>query len=215
MRSPRLVLLSALVTVLTVPGVVAAVPAGASEAYPRPAGTMLDLAGRGYGHGRGMSQWGAYGAAAGPAHLTWSQILAFDYPGTVLSQAADQTVRVRLDQVGTGPTTVAAGGGLTLKAASCTIVLPTTSSVITYWRVRRASATTFALEFFNSSPTDRAWHPWTPRGTGCPAAATTPEWAFSTTSGIVPVLCRAARCGPTAVSYAPWSTPRWRPGSAR
>lgn len=173
---------------LTVLGVLTAPPAGAAEGYPRPAGTTLELAGRGYGHGRGMSQWGAYGAAAGPAHLTWQQIVAFYYPGTSAAQRVDQPVRVRLDQVGTGATTVAAGNGLSLHAGSCTVVLPTTSSVITYWRVRRASATTFALEFYNSSPTDRQWHAWTPRGTGCPAAATTPEWTFSGTGDVVRVL---------------------------
>lgn len=184
----RPALLSAMVAVLTVAGLLTAAPPAAAEGYPRPSGTTLELAGRGFGHGRGMSQWGAYGAAAGPARLTWQRILAFYYPGTVLAQRATRSLRVRLDQVGTGPTMVAAGGGLTLRAASCTVVLPTTSAVITYWRVRRSSATTFALEFFNSSPSDRSWHPWTPRGSGCPAAATTPEWTFSATGNVVRVL---------------------------
>lgn len=188
MRNRRAVVSSAMVAMLCVIGLAGPAPAAAAESYPRPSSTTLDLIGRGYGHGRGMSQWGAYGAAAGPARLTWPQILAFYYPGTALSQRGNDNVRVRLDQVGTGPTTLAAGGGLTLTAASCRIVLPTTSSVITYWRVRRSSATTFALEFFNSSPSDRRWHAWTPRGTGCPAAATTPTWTFSGTGNVVRVL---------------------------
>lgn len=189
MQRPRSVMLCASVTLLTAAAtLLTAAPSAVAEGYPRPSGTTLELAGRGYGHGRGMSQWGAYGAAAGPAKLTWQQILAFYYPGTTLAQRADQTVRVRLDQVGTGPTAVAAGNGLTLKAAACTVVLPTTSSSITYWRVRRASATSFALEFFDSSPDVRSWRAWTPRGTGCPAAATTSQWAFSSPSGVVRVL---------------------------
>ncbi len=116
---------------------------------------MLDLAGRGYGHGRGMSQCGGIEQRPPdpPIVRPGGRIKAYYLTGTVLSQAADETVRVRLDQVGTGPTTVAAGGGLTLKAASCTIVPKTTSSLSTYWRVRRASATTFTFELLNCSRT--------------------------------------------------------------
>lgn len=47
---------------------------------PVPASTTLDLIGNGWGHGNGMSQWGAEGAAReGKTH---SEILDFYYPGT-------------------------------------------------------------------------------------------------------------------------------------
>lgn len=43
-------------------------------------GGSVDLEGRGYGHGRGMSQYGAYGAAENHGK-TYRQILRFYYPG--------------------------------------------------------------------------------------------------------------------------------------
>ncbi|GAA4398119.1 hypothetical protein GCM10023168_03830 [Fodinibacter luteus] len=79
--------------------------ASAAETFPRPSGTSYALSGRGYGHGRGMSQYGAYGAAL--KGLTASQILSFYYPGTTRSAAiGNPTVRVRLTAVGSGPTQV-------------------------------------------------------------------------------------------------------------
>ena len=53
------------------------------------------ITGRGYGHGVGMSQWGAWAAARDG--VTYDAILAFYYPGTTLTRvSADQTVKVRL-----------------------------------------------------------------------------------------------------------------------
>ena len=53
------------------------------------------ITGRGYAHGEGMSQWGAWAAAR--QGVTYDDILAFYYPGTTLTQlGADQTVKVRL-----------------------------------------------------------------------------------------------------------------------
>ncbi len=64
---------------------------------PRPADGIFHLEGRGYGHGHGMSQFGAEGAAR--KGLSYAQILAFYYPGTALATApAAQTMRVALSQ---------------------------------------------------------------------------------------------------------------------
>jgi SpoIID/LytB domain protein len=57
------------------------------------AGT-LDIAGHGWGHGHGMSQWGAAGAAT--KGLSYSQILSFYYPGTASANIGDPTVKVYL-----------------------------------------------------------------------------------------------------------------------
>lgn len=77
------------------------------ETYTRPAGTSIALSGRGYGHGRGLSQYGAYGAAL--KGLSRDQILAFYYPGTTRSTAiGNPTVRVRLTALGSATTSVVA-----------------------------------------------------------------------------------------------------------
>src|SRR4051794_13473280 len=59
-----------------------------------PAGTKLVVTGRGWGHGVGMSQWGAYGYAL--HGWRWQRILAHYYPGTRLADAPVSKVRVLL-----------------------------------------------------------------------------------------------------------------------
>lgn len=77
--------------------------AAAAEAVTRPAdGTWL-IDGRGYGHGRGMAQWGARAAAA--RGLSAEGILAFYYPGTVRTRVGNPALRVR---VGADPELVVA-----------------------------------------------------------------------------------------------------------
>ena len=51
--------------------------------------------GTGYGHGRGMSQYGAYGWAVDYG-WTWEEILDFYYGGTVLADVENSDIRVRL-----------------------------------------------------------------------------------------------------------------------
>ena len=58
------------------------------------AGSLFLISGRGWGHGVGLSQYGAYGFAQQGA--TYDQILAHYYPGTVLGPAPVADVRVRL-----------------------------------------------------------------------------------------------------------------------
>ena len=52
------------------------------------------VSGRGYGHGVGMSQYGAYGQAL--AGRTYDQILSYYYPGTELGKAGRKELRVLL-----------------------------------------------------------------------------------------------------------------------
>ena len=64
-------------------------------------GSSFTLAGRGFGHGLGMSQYGAYGAAL--KGLTRDQILAFYYPGTTRAATfGNPAIRVRLTALGSG-----------------------------------------------------------------------------------------------------------------
>ena len=65
-----------------------ALPAGAS------AGTVFLLDGRGWGHGVGMSQWGAEGYAR--HGYAYRRILAHYYPGTTLATGQPRQVRVLL-----------------------------------------------------------------------------------------------------------------------
>ena len=50
------------------------------ETWATPGSTAITITGHGYGHGRGLSQYGALGAAE--QGLTWQQIDEFYYPGT-------------------------------------------------------------------------------------------------------------------------------------
>src|SRR5690242_9076482 len=67
-----------------------------SCSYQAPAGSgaLLVFNGHGWGHGVGMSQYGAYGYALHGS--TYDQILAHYYPGTTLGPAPASTIRVLL-----------------------------------------------------------------------------------------------------------------------
>ena len=71
-----------------------------------PAATVVGVSGHGWGHGLGLSQWGAYGYAL--HGLGFERILAHYYPGTTLGPAPGRTVRVL----------VASGKRLTFTAAA-------------------------------------------------------------------------------------------------
>ena len=83
--------------VVTLTAATQGVAAASSEIYLRPADGTFDLDGRGWGHGRGMSQWGAQGAAT--QGLSATQILDFYYPGTAaVTQPAGTTLRVLISR---------------------------------------------------------------------------------------------------------------------
>ncbi|MHB8339587.1 MAG: SpoIID/LytB domain-containing protein, partial [Mycobacteriales bacterium] len=66
--------------------------------------------GHGWGHGHGMSQWGAEGGAMQGASA--AQITAFYYPGTTLGTVADSPVRVLLSSTDGVQVVVDASSGL-------------------------------------------------------------------------------------------------------
>ena len=112
-------------------------PAHAAETTPRPADGVLQIEGRGFGHGRGMSQWGAYGAAS--AGLTWQQILAFYYPGTTIKDTGDSSIRVWISRDDDGVVEVEPATGLSVATGSTTTVLPT-GSQYDRWRILRGGS---------------------------------------------------------------------------
>ena len=78
-RSGRLLGLAVVSAVLSTLLVGDALPARADPTVAPKSGSF-SVRGSGWGHGWGMSQYGAYGAAE--RGLDWKQILAFYYPGT-------------------------------------------------------------------------------------------------------------------------------------
>ncbi|HEV2593133.1 MAG TPA: SpoIID/LytB domain-containing protein [Gaiellaceae bacterium] len=82
-------------------GIVAALVGGSSRAATTQpatlaARTVLVLSGHGYGHGLGMSQWGAYGYAQ--HGWTYDRILNHYYVGTTLGTSTVSSIRVLLTQ---------------------------------------------------------------------------------------------------------------------
>ena len=105
---PILVVVPAVIRRLTLPlallaAVLLAVPAshaarpGAkppSFVAPRGSGALFLITGHGWGHGVGMGQWGAQGAAL--KGVAYPDILATYYPGTTLTQTSIRKLRVLL-----------------------------------------------------------------------------------------------------------------------
>jgi stage II sporulation protein D len=121
------------------------------QRYPLRGRVTVPIVGHGYGHGRGMSQWGAYGAAT--AGLTYAQILAFYYPGTTLTAKTDPSMRVLISADNDNSTKVYPASGLSLCHGANIHTTLSTSSAIAAWRVLLLSGV-LRLEYYSSG----AWH---------------------------------------------------------
>jgi SpoIID/LytB domain protein len=120
----------------------ATAPVAAASALP----SSLAIVGHGWGHGRGMGQYGALGYASAPFDWTSSQILSHYYGGTTLAVTSTKMVSVRLDELdGASSVMVAApvGGGLLLngKAVHSPATISRTSSDQTVTATQGASPT--------------------------------------------------------------------------
>jgi stage II sporulation protein D len=131
----------------------------AVEVYPVPPGGEFTLHGRGFGHGHGMSQWGAFGAAE-IKHLSGRQIVRFYYPHTRLASPS-HVRRIRIDlsaaqSFDTGSLEVAPAKGLKLSYAGKTRVLRTSrhGHPITAWRLAKVSSSVLRLRAFANGK----WH---------------------------------------------------------
>ena len=87
-------------------------PALAEEAYVAPAEGAFSIEGHGWGHGHGMSQYGAQGAAS--LGKTADEITAFYYPGTTKQLQANAAMRVLLTSGSGADTQVFPVSGLVL-----------------------------------------------------------------------------------------------------
>lgn len=104
------------------------------------AASGISIEGRGFGHGIGMSQYGARDRAEA-GHVA-REILAAYYPGTTLATASDSDqIRVRIESDADNVTAVASESGLRLRTTLGTATLPASvgGSAPTQWRIRVAS----------------------------------------------------------------------------
>jgi SpoIID/LytB domain protein len=107
-------------TLLAVLILVLAVVASSASAQSTPPASsygeaLLVVSGRGWGHGVGMSQYGAYGMAK--AGRTYDQILSFYYTGTAIGTATTTQLRVLLAE-GRKAVTIASASPFTAKDAA-------------------------------------------------------------------------------------------------
>src|SRR5689334_16791730 len=115
MRRPSVTRRTALAAALGVVGslvttVVSAGPAAAEQVYDRPASGVFSVLGHGWGHGHGLSQWGAQGAAS--LGISADTITSTYYPGTAKGALADSPIRVLLQADEGRDTQVYAASGL-------------------------------------------------------------------------------------------------------
>jgi stage II sporulation protein D len=158
MRSPVRVLAVGITTVVLAALVTSSVPAGGVEvnqSFVVPAGRSVVLVGHGFGHGHGMSQYGAQGAAK--RGLTYRQIIDFYYPGTAWSEVTGR-VRVLISADTTSDVVVGAVPGLRLTdlGARTTYQLPTPKGV-RRWRIAVGPHNKSVVEYLTGS-----WHRWRP-----------------------------------------------------
>jgi SpoIID/LytB domain protein len=104
--------------------VVTATPALAEEVYERPATGVFNVQGHGWGHGHGMSQWGAQGAAS--QGVDADTITSTYYPSTAKATVPNAPIRVLLQADEGRDTQVYAAAGLRVTDVTTgeTAVLP-------------------------------------------------------------------------------------------
>jgi len=116
----------------------------------------LKIAGRGYGHGHGMSQYGAQGAAR--QGLTARQIVAFYYPHTKAGHVGGK-VRVQIGEDTDGDTTVVNRSGLEVRDLDRgrTFAVPTSGKIgkATRWRMSSKPGRPAQVSYLTG-----AWHVW-------------------------------------------------------
>ena len=129
----------------------------ASPASAVAVGRTVVLDGHGFGHGHGMSQYGAQGAAK--RGLGYQRIIEFYYPGTTWSQVTGR-VRVLVTGDTTSDVVVATAPGLTVRdlGTGTTYRLPTPAGA-TRWRIAVGAGNRSVVAYYASG-----WHAWRPGG---------------------------------------------------
>ncbi|MGN6783224.1 MAG: SpoIID/LytB domain-containing protein [Marmoricola sp.] len=189
---------------------VALLPAGAAQARRGDVapgddvaltGPTFLVAGHGFGHGHGMSQYGAQGAAK--QGLTAPQIVAFYYPGTKAATWSGRRIRVLLTADTTRDLQVLAQPGLTVVDRGTGTTYPLNGPRwVTRWRLGVASG--HSIVQYRGAKT--SWHRY--RLPGGPTALVgdgelhAPHYRFTlvTPTGQVPVqgVLRSVRPSPNS-----------------
>ncbi len=107
-----------------------------SQTFVVPANGVFNITGHGWGHGHGMSQWGAEGAAS--LGVPASTIMSTYYPGTTASVLANTPIRVRLTATNSYDLAVLPAAGLTVTDGAGRKLGLTAPA--TYWRILADSA---------------------------------------------------------------------------
>ena len=174
-RITRLLGATLALAVIGMSAVLTALPAQADSAVSARS-AKFTIHGAGWGHGWGMSQYGAYGAAR--KGLSWKQILAFYYRGTQLSTMPSGTrIKVWITADNDSSLRVLPASGLTVRDTSGHSYRLPTGSNYTSWRISR-SGTGYRLAYRTRSGS------YLTKSTGL----TTGTWSFSTPSKIVKVV---------------------------
>ncbi|MDQ1712348.1 MAG: stage sporulation protein [Frankiaceae bacterium] len=156
MRGPRAFRGALVTALLAAPlAVLPATPALADEVYPRPANGVFEVEGHGWGHGHGLSQWGAEGAAR--KGVPYTTILNTYYPSTVQQVAAVRAIRVLINEDDHTDLHVRAASGLAVRdlATNTRYALPAGP---TRWRVVADSAGQHVQSYGS------AWSHWSTGG---------------------------------------------------
>lgn len=175
-RSHRLVLGLCAALSLALPAVAPAATANAEPAVKATSGSFT-VRGQGFGHGIGMSQYGAYGAAV--KGLSWQQILAFYYAGTTLStQPSSTSIRVWITADSDNVLRLVPTPGLKVSDAGGHSYLLPTGSTYRSWRISR-SGSGYKLTYLSPSG---AWK------TQPTTTLTTSTWTASNSARVMKVI---------------------------
>ncbi|CAA9295578.1 MAG: SpoIID [uncultured Friedmanniella sp.] len=147
-------------------------PAHADTAVSPKSGNFT-IKGSGYGHGHGMSQYGAYGAAK--KGLSWKQILAFYYPKTTLRpMPTGTTIKVWLTADNDSNLRVQPAPGLKVRDADGGSYTMPTGEAYTSWRISR-SGSGYKLAYRTTSGS------WKTKTTGL----STSTWSVSSSAKVL------------------------------
>src|SRR5215210_2334230 len=150
-RSGRL-LGAAVVLALTGTMLVVPAPVAQADRVATPKSGSFTVKGAGWGHGFGMSQYGAYGAAR--KGLAWRKILAFYYPGTRLTTMPSGTkLKVWITGDHDGSLRVRPVPGLNVRDADGGRYTLPSGANYRSWRIKR-SGSSYRLTYRTSDGTD-------------------------------------------------------------